>query len=108
MVERMGWVGGRRGGRVGTNVVGGVLCEVDVGVFSFRGSVGVLLREFLLMSIGGGAGCGGSTRAPAHASRRWIYVRNPSFHFISSSSISCRLRFRESIGWARSSGLSKR
>ena len=97
----MGWVGGRRGGRIGTKV-----CESDVGVFFIGGPVGVLLllrRESLAVTGGDG-----STHAPAHASRRCTYVRKPSFHFISSSSISCRLRFRESIAWAKSSGVSKR
>ena len=122
MVERMGWVGGRRGARRGIRVVvggGGVVGEGRV----WEGEVGVvfvflrrlvavlslllLLRESLWLVDIGGAGSG-STLAPAHASRRCMYVRNPSFHFISSSSISCRLRFRESIGWAKSSGVSKR
>ncbi len=56
--------------------------------------------------MGGGGGGGGSMRAPAHASRRCMYVRRPSFHFISSSSISRRFRFFDSKGWARSSGVS--
>ena len=95
----MGWVGGRRGGRRGRRVV---VVVVVGGVVLFGGSVGVLLSES--WSVVGEEG--GSMRAPAHASRRCMYVRKPSFHLISSSSISLRFRFRDRMGWARSSGVS--
>lgn len=91
----MGLLAGRSGGGRGT--------------YSRKSGVGIVVVKEGEMEVGAGGGAGGGDdriTPPVHASRLAIYVRNPSFHRISSSTLPLRLRFRVLATPASASGVS--
>ena len=93
------------GGATGTRVQGDD--DDDVVMVLVLPFAGGRAGEYGESNGGDSDSCGGVlVLAPAQASRRSMYVRNPSFHSISSLSRRFLFRFRETIGWCSESGLS--